>query len=342
MSEEENKMPEVSEEQSSSDDAQKAKLSDIKEESPEVKEEKTEPEPKSEEKKEEVLGEKKEEAKPKVEYVPDEAPDEVPEDMKPDEDEEEKKSSKTKRDQREKPAFDREGWKPRTEIGKKVKAGEIKDIDEILDHGYKIMEAEIVDALMPDLETDLLLIGQSKGKFGGGQRRVFKQTQKKTPEGNKPKFGTFAVVGNRNGYVGIGPGKAKETVPAREKAFRNAKLNITKVRRGCGSWECNCKTPHSIPYAVEGRMGSVYIKLMPAPKGAGLVAEKECQKMLEMAGIKDVYSLTLGQTQTKVNLINACMKALKQLMGTKVNPKYVEELGIVEGAIKKKKGAKDE
>ena len=81
---------------------------------------------------------------------------------------------------------------------------------------------EIVDILLPNLETDLLLIGQSKGKFGGGQRRVFRQTQKKTREGNKPKFSTIAIAGNKDGYVGIGYGKSKETVPAREKAFRSA------------------------------------------------------------------------------------------------------------------------
>jgi hypothetical protein len=80
-------------------------------------------------------------------------------------------------------------------------------------------------------ETDLISIGQSKGKFGGGQRRVFKQTQKKTPEGNKPKFATYAVIGNRNGLIGVGYGKAKETVPAREKSFRSARMNIIKIKK---------------------------------------------------------------------------------------------------------------
>ena len=96
-------------------------------------------------------------------------------------------------------AFDAEGWKPKTDIGKKVKSGEIKDIGEILDKGWKMLEPEIADALLPNLDIDLLMIGQAKGKFGGGQRRVFKQTQKKTQEGNKPKFATFAVAGNSNG-----------------------------------------------------------------------------------------------------------------------------------------------
>ena len=106
--------------------------------------------------------------------------------------------------------FDKETWKPRTSLGMRVKSGEIDNIDYILNNRLKILEHEVVDILMPNLMVDLLLVGQSKGKFGGGQRRVFRQTQKKTQEGNKPKFGTFAVVGNEDGYVGIGYGKSKE------------------------------------------------------------------------------------------------------------------------------------
>jgi small subunit ribosomal protein S5 len=230
--------------------------------------------------------------------------------------------------------FDLVSWNPKTVVGKKIKAGEIKDIDEILDKGIKILEAEIVDALIPDIETDLLLVGQSKGKFGGGQRRIFKQTQKKTSEGNKPQFTTLAVVGNKDGYVGVGYGKSKETVPAREKAIRNAKLNIFKIRRGCGSWQCNCNKAHSIPFMVEGKCGSVKIKLMPAPLGKGLCVESELQKILCLAGISDVWSKTLGQTKTKQNLIYACIDALKSLIKTKIS---TPSATIVDGRLKKER-----
>jgi small subunit ribosomal protein S5 len=175
------------------------------------------------------------------------------------------------------------------------------------------------------------MIGQSKGKFGGGKRSIWRQTQKKSMEGNKPSFATMAVVGNRNGFVGIGLGKAKETMPAREKAVRKAKLSIVQVKRGCGSWECNCGEPHSIPFAVKGKCGSSEIKLMPAPKGTGLVAEVECQKILAMAGITDLYSKTEGQTVTRVNLLYACMDALKKLSSMKTKPEHEKKLGIVEG-----------
>ncbi len=226
-------------------------------------------------------------------------------------------------------------WKPRTSIGLKVKNFEIKNIDGILDQGLKILEPQITDALLPNLKTELLFIGQSKGKFGGGARRIFRQTQKKSQEGNKPSFACFAVVGDNDGHLGAGSGKTKDTVPAREKAIRKAKLNIFKIRRGCGSWECSCREPHSIPFEVAGKSGSVGIRLLPAPKGKGLCIEKECAKILSIAGIKDVWSKTSGKTNTKLNLVKACIAALQNLMKIKINSKIAEKSGIVEGSIKK-------
>ena len=231
-------------------------------------------------------------------------------------------------------SFEKEAWKPKTSLGMKVKNGEIKNIDNILDKRIKILEPEIVEALIPNMTTDLLMIGQSKGKFGGGQKRVFKQTQKKTAEGNKPKFATFAVVGNEDGYVGTGYGKSKETVPAREKAIRQAKLNVIKIRRGCGHWRCGCEASHTIPFKVRGKCGSVEITLMPAPKGTGLIIEKECRKILKLAGITDIWSRTEGQTRSKLNVLNACFKAMKNLMQFKMNQKQSEILSVTEGSLK--------
>ncbi len=88
-------------------------------------------------------------------------------------------------------------------------------------------------------------------------------------------------------------------------------MNIIQVARGCGSWECTCGTYHSIPFKLRGRSGSVRIELMPAPKGTGLVVEDDLKKLLALAGIKDVWSKTFGQTSSRDNLVGACMKALK-------------------------------
>jgi len=229
---------------------------------------------------------------------------------------------------------DLDAWQPKTELGRMVKNKEILSIDEILNSGRTILEPEIVDSLLT-LESDLLLIGQAKGKFGGGQRRIFRQTQKKTMEGNKPKFTAMAVVGDKDGHIGIGLGSAKETMPARRKALRKAKLNLFKVRRGTGSWEDASDEPHSIPFAVEGKTGSVIIRLMPAPKGKGLVVEKEAAKVLELAGIRNVWSKTYGQTKNKVNFIKALEKALRKLSDTKVGEEHVRKLSILEGSRKK-------
>jgi len=202
-----------------------------------------------------------------------------------------------------------ENWKPKTKLGVLVKSGKIKDIDEALKH--KILEQYIIDSLLT-LKSDILNIGQAKGKFGGGKRRAWRQTQKKTKEGNVPTFACMAVVGNGKGYIGLGSGKAKETLPARSKAIRNAKLNIQKIKRGCASFDCVCGEPHTVPFIVEGKSGSCKVKLMPAAQGTGLVVGDELKKILKLAGIKDVYSVTNGKIRTTFNLAKACINALEK------------------------------
>ena len=226
---------------------------------------------------------------------------------------------------------DLDRWQPKTELGRKVKSRQITSMEDVISSGKPILEPEIVDMLLPNLESDLLMIGQSKGKFGGGSRRVFRQTQKKTKEGNKPKFSTYAVVGNKDGYVGLGFGKAKETVPAREKAVRKAKLNLIKVLRGSGSWADARTEPNSIPFTVVGKCGSVTVELRPAPKGTGLKAQKEVGKVLKLAGVQDVWSKVRGQSRNMINVVRALEDALHKLNSTKVQDKYFKTLSIIHG-----------
>lgn len=202
-----------------------------------------------------------------------------------------------------------ENWKPKTRLGHLVKDKKIKNIDEVLKQ--RVLEPEIIDSLLT-LTSDILNIGQAKGKFGGGKRRAWRQTQKKTSEGNVPTFTCMSVVGNKDGYIGLDLGKAKETLPARAKSLRRAKLNIIKIKRGCGSFDCTCGGEHSVPFIVEGKSGSCTVKLMPAPQGTGLVIGDECKRLLKLAGIKDVYSVSSGQIRTTINLAKACMEALKK------------------------------
>jgi small subunit ribosomal protein S5 len=195
-----------------------------------------------------------------------------------------------------------EDWVPRTRLGKLVAEGKIKTIDEALASGLPLKEPEIVDILLPDLEDEVLEISM---------------VQRMTDSGRRTKFRVTAVVGNRDGYVGVGVGKASQVAPAIQKAINNAKINIFKVNRGCGSWECGCGEPHSIPFKVTGSAGSVRVTLMPGPRGLGIVAGKVAKKVLELAGVRDVWTFTRGQTKTTINFAKATYEALKQTMFVK-------------------------
>lgn len=229
------------------------------------------------------------------------------------EEKEEAKEKARRLDAREKADEAIASWVPKTKLGKLVKEGKEKDIDKILNHGKKILEAEIVDKLLP-LETDLILVGQAKGKFGGGKRRAWRQTQKKTKEGNVLSFSAMAVAGDKNGHVGVGFGKASETLPCREKAVRNAKIGITRVELGFESpeEEKEDSKPHTIPFKVSGKCGSVRVTFWPAPRGTGLVAGDEIKKILRLAGVKDAYTRAEGHTKTTFNVARACIDALNK------------------------------
>ena len=206
-----------------------------------------------------------------------------------------------------------EKWKPKTELGRDVLAGKITDIAEILKSGKRIIESEIVDKLIPDLKNELVLVGGRTGKGGGIQRIPVRITAAMHKSGRRFTTSAFVVVGNENGLAGIGKGSAPETRDAMAKALQKAKLNLIGIKRGCGSWECGCDTLHSVPYKIKGKSGSVKVTLLPAPKGVGLVADDESKKILRLAGIKDVWVKTFGNTGMRINLISAIFDALKKL-----------------------------
>ena len=87
-----------------------------------------------------------------------------------------------------------------------------------------------------------------------------------------------------------------------------------------------------MPFKVTGKVGSIKIVLIPAPKGTGLKVEKECQKMLKLAGITDVWSKCDGQTRSKLNVLFACFQALEKLIQVKLSAKNQQALKIIEGS----------
>ena len=208
-------------------------------------------------------------------------------------------------------------WVPKTQLGKDIVAGKYKTINEVLASGQIILEPEIVDYLIPMLKQEIIYIGGTPGKGGGVKRTATRITARMHKSGRRYNSSSMVVVGNEDGVVGMGKGSSKEHRQAIEKSVNQAKLNVIKVKRGCGSWECTCKTPHSIPYRVRGKFGSVAVVLNAAPKGIGTVADKESKKILSLAGIKDVWMSTEGQTSTRTNLISAVFKALSELSRVK-------------------------
>lgn len=206
-----------------------------------------------------------------------------------------------------------EEWVPKTKLGKEVMEGKITSIDSIFETGRKIMEPEIVDFLFPGIEHELILIGGSPGKGGGKRRTPSKRTARMHKSGRRFNTTCLVVAGNKEGYVGIGIGKAPEFQNALEKAIKKAKVNIMPVKRGCGSWECGCGKNHSIPFEIRGKEGSSVAILKPAPKGLGLCASDSVKKLMVLAGIKDIWIKSFGKTQTRTNYIKAVFNALKQL-----------------------------
>lgn len=190
-----------------------------------------------------------------------------------------------------------EEWVPKTRLGHMVKEGQVTSIAEALQSGLPIKEYQLVDTLLPELKEEVLDINM---------------VQRMTDSGRRVKFRAVVVVGNEDGYIGLGQGKDVQVGPAIRKAIDTAKINISNVKRGCGSWECGCGTEHTVPFEVEGKMGSVKVILKPAPRGLGLSAGGKAKIVMQMAGIKDVWTRTEGQTRTTLNFAKATYAALKQ------------------------------
>jgi len=190
-----------------------------------------------------------------------------------------------------------EKWVPRTKLGKMVLERKISSIEEIFMEGLKIRESEIVDVLLPDLQEEVINIGL---------------VQKQTDAGEKSQFRAIVAVGNRNGYVGLASGKANQVRSAIEKAGVNARLKITPIRRGCGSWECGCGKHHSMPFQVMGECGGVEVVLIPGPRGLGLVASEAGKVILRLAGVKDCWTKSYGSTRTVPSFAFAVFDALKK------------------------------
>ena len=194
-------------------------------------------------------------------------------------------------------------WIPQTRLGKLVKEGQVTTMSEALASGLPIREFQIVDALLPEIRDEVLDINM---------------VQRMTDSGRRVKFRATVIVGNGDGFIGIGEGKDVQVGVAIRKAIDTAKMNIVAIKRGCGSWECGCGQGHTVPFEVDGKAGSVEVKLMPAPRGLGLASGGTAKKVLEIAGIKDIWTKVSGETRTTINFAKATFDALIRTTTMKV------------------------
>jgi len=211
-----------------------------------------------------------------------------------------------------------EDWVPKTRLGKLVSNGEITSMSAALKSGLPLREVEIVDMLLPDIEDEVIDVNM---------------VQRMTDSGRRTKFRIVVVVGNKNGFVGIGQAKGKEVGISIRKGVDKAKLNLIEVNRGCGSWECGCGTPHTLPFKVEGKCGSVRIMLKPAPRGLGLSVGNVAKTVLRLAGIEDAWGFTKGSTRTTINYAMAVYEALKNTSIHKTPDEMKTNLHIVSGSV---------
>lgn len=207
-------------------------------------------------------------------------------------------------------------WQPRTRLGHMVAEGKILSYEEALATGLPIREVEIVDALLPGLDDDVLAVNM---------------IQRMTDSGRRVRFNVLCVVGNSDGYVGLAICKGKEVASTIRKAIDKAKLNMIPVMRGNGSWESGGGPGTSVPLKITGRSGSTRVTLMPAPAGKGLVIGDYGRRVLTLAGVTDVWSRSAGQTRTTINYAQATFNALVALNKVRISDADKRRLYITSG-----------
>jgi small subunit ribosomal protein S2e len=189
-----------------------------------------------------------------------------------------------------------EEWIPVTKLGRLVQSGAIKKIEEIYRFSIPIKESQIVDLLLKDvLKEEVMKISP---------------VQKQTTAGQRTRFKAMVLVGDCNGHLGLGIKVAKEVQGAIKGAIMDAKLNMIPIRRGY--WGNKIEKPHTVPVKITGKGGSVRVRLVPAPRGCGIVAAPATKKVLQLAGIQDVYTDSIGNTKTRFNFLKATFDALAQ------------------------------
>jgi small subunit ribosomal protein S5 len=144
-----------------------------------------------------------------------------------------------------------------------------------------------IDASKLNLEETVVQVSRVSKVVKGGRRFSIR---------------ALVVVGDHNGYVGYGLGKASEYTEAIRKGVEDAKKHLIQVPL----------SGTTIPYMVTTRFGASEVMLKPAAPGTGVIAGGAVRAVMESAGVRDILTKTLGSTN-KANTVNACLKALREL-----------------------------
>merc|ERR1712167_539943 len=161
---------------------------------------------------------------------------------------------------------------PCTKLGRLVKDQKINSIEDIYLHSLPIKEYQIVDQFFAPgtLKDEVMKIHP---------------VQKMTSAGQRNRFVCYVLVGDSNGHIGLAAKCAKEVATAIRGGIIAAKLNLIPVRRGY--WGNRIGMPHTTPMKVHGKMGSVRLRVIPAPRGSGVVGSLTLKKIMAFAGVAD-------------------------------------------------------
>ena len=167
-----------------------------------------------------------------------------------------------------------------------------------------MLRRKLIDARQLDLKEKVVEV-----------RRVTKVVK----GGRNFRFSALVVVGDENGHVGVGTGKAMEVPDAIKKAVEDAKKNLITVPM----------VGTTIPHEVNGHFGAGKILIMPAKEGTGVIAGGPARAVLELAGLTDVRAKSLGSNNPR-NMVNATIEGLNSLKTAediaKLRGKKVEDL----------------